>query len=277
MPNKGLLLFALLMLLSAVSMRAIVRIMEPRLLFYPHTGLELSPALYGFDYVDVVIRSGRFDIHGWFFPGDRSKRFVIFYHGNAGNMADRLGFMEFMRPLELNILMIDYRGYGRSEGSPTIEGIEQDAVAAVEWMNQKRKVPLSRIVLWGRSLGVAAALAAAERYPAVAGVILESGFVSMRRIASDLHPFLPVAFVTDGFDNGSIVSRLPAPKLFIHGMEDTLIPFSHAEELYARASEPKRIVPIKGAGHNDTFIHGGDRYRKVVGEWISGLRYSPEE
>jgi len=270
MPNKGLLFFALLLILAVVSLRAVVKIAEPRFLFHPQTGLELNPSFFGVKYVDVVIRSGEFDIHGWFFPGSRSKRFVIFYHGNAGNMSDRIDFIKFMKPSGLNFLMIDYRGYGRSEGWPTIEAIGEDAVAAVDWMSKKRKVPLNRIVLWGRSLGVGAALIAAERYPAVSGVILESGFVSMRRMASEIYPFLPAAFVTDGFDNGLIVSKISAPKLIIHGTEDELIPFHHAEELYLRASGPKRIVPVV-AGHNDTYIRGGSKYLRIVEEWMSAL------
>ncbi|VAX18847.1 hypothetical protein MNBD_NITROSPINAE04-2627 [hydrothermal vent metagenome] len=270
MLNKGLLLFALFLALAAVSLRAVVKIAEPKLLFHPQTGLELNPPFFGLSFVDVVIRSGEFNIHGWFFPGDRSKKFVIFYHGNAGNMSDRLAFIKFMKPAGLNFLMIDYRGYGRSEGWPTIDGTGEDAVAAVDWMSKKRKVPLSRIVLWGRSLGVGAALVAAERYPGVAGVILESGFVSMRRMASEIYPFLPVAFVTDGFDNGRIVSKINAPKLFIHGTQDQLIPFRHAEELYLRALGPKRIVPVV-SGHNDTYIRGGSEYLRIVEEWISGL------
>lgn len=270
MPNKGLLLFALFMLLAVLSARAIVKLAEPRLLFFPKTGLELNPSFYGLKFVDVVIRSGEFDIHGWFFPGSRSKRFVVFYHGNAGNMSDRLDFIRFMKPSGLNFLMIDYRGYGRSQGWPSIEGIGEDAVAAVGWMSEKRKVPLNRIVLWGRSLGASAALIAAKRYPGVSGVIVESGFVSMRKMASEIYPFLPAAFVTDGFDNRLIVSRISVPKLFIHGVEDTLIPFRHTEELYLRAVGPKRLMPV-AAGHNDTYLRGGSEYLQIVEEWIAGL------
>lgn len=270
MPNKGLLLFALLLFLAVLSARAVIKLAEPRLLFYPKTGLELNPSFYGLKFVDVVIRSGEYDLHGWFFPGDRSKKFVIFYHGNAGNMSDRLDFIRFMKPSKLNFLMIDYRGYGRSQGSPSIEGIGEDAVAAVEWMSKKRKVPLNRIVLWGRSLGASAALIAAKQYPDVSGVIVESGFVSMREIASEIYPFLPVALITDGFDNGLVVSTIITPKLFIHGTEDELIPFRHSEALYLRALEPKRIVPVV-AGHNDTYIRGGSKYLQIVEEWVSGL------
>jgi len=271
MPNKVVLLAALLVLLAVLSARAAMRVIEPRFLFFPSAGLEINPAFLGLKFLDVVVTSGPYRLHGWFFPTDPSRRFVIFYHGNAGNIADRLDFVKFLEPLGLNIILIDYRGYGRSEGYPTIEGVEQDGVATLEWLHIKREVPLDRIVLWGRSLGVAAALKAAERYPDVAGVVMESGFVSLRRIATDVYPYLPVALISDALDNGRIAARLPTPKLIIHGLKDTVIPFSHAEELYARAAGPKRIVPVKHAGHGDTYYLGGREYKKIVGEWITGL------
>jgi len=271
MPNKGLLLSGLALVFVVVFARAMVKVVEPRILFHPSTGLEINPSMYGIDYVDAVMDSGGYRIHGWFMPGDLSGRYVIFYHGNAGNMADRLDFIKFLKPLDLNIFMIDYRGYGRSEGYPTIEGVAQDAIAAYEWLSVKRKVPPDRIVLWGRSLGVAVALATARRHPGVAGVILESGFVSMRRIAMDIFPYVPVFLVTDGFDNGAIVAGLKVPKLVIHGMDDKVIPFSHAEELFARSAKPKLFVPISNAGHNNTYSSGGAEYLRLVGDWITKL------
>ncbi len=271
MPSKRLLLIALIIILLAASARSLVKLMEPKILFHPQTGLTLSPKFYDLEFMDVVIKSGEYNIHGWYFPGERGKRVVIFYHGNAGNMANRLQFIKFLQPLGLNILMIDYRGYGRSEGAPSATGIEADAVAALEWLTVKQKVSPRAIVLWGRSLGGAAALYAASRNPNIAGVIVESSFLSVRRMSMELFRWLPVAFVTSSLDNASIVSSLAMPKLFIHGLEDTLIPFSHSEELYNRSAEPKQIVPVKGAGHNDVYIKGGGKYLEIVGQWIANL------
>jgi len=265
--SKGLILIALLVLLAVLSVRAFVKIMEPRYLFHPSPALTLKPSLVGLEYKDAYIRSGKYLIHGWYFPAKDAQGFIVFFHGNAGNMSDRLEFIKFIRPLRMHTLMIDYRGYGISEGRPTIDGVDEDAVAAVEWLTGKLKAPTGRVILWGRSLGGAAALTAAERYPQVAGVILESSFVSLRRIAMDIAPHMPVAFVTDAFDNAAILSRLETPKLIIHGLDDTLIPFRHAEELYSRAAPPKKILPIKGAGHDDTYLRGGGVYLKAIEEW----------
>ncbi len=276
MPGyKILLLVLFLILLAIASLRAIVKVMEPRFAFAPHMGLELNPTMVGLKFQDAVIRSGKFNLHAWFFPGDPSSKFLIFYHGNTGNMSDILDFIKFLKPLKLNILAFDYRGYGRSEGYPTVEGIEMDGVAALEWLHIKRKVPLDRITLWGLSLGGAAALKAASVYPNVSGVIVESSFVSLRRMALEVFPWVPVLFVSDGWNNAKIVERIPTPKLFIHGTHDPLIPFEHSEEMYRRAMEPKRILPIKGAGHSNGYIVGGKKYLEIVGGWINDNSSKP--
>ncbi len=267
MTSKTLILISLALIFMAVSLRAIAHTYEPRILFHPHIALEINPKVMGLDYKEVAIPSGRYKLHGWFFPG-KSDVYVIFFHGNAGNMADRLDFARFLEPLGFNLLMFDYRGYGRSEGIPTIGGIETDAVSVVDWAVKEWGVE-KRIVLWGRSLGGAASLLATLRRPDIGGVIVESSFVSLRAIAMDAFPWMPVVFVSNAFPNATIMENLPTPKLILHGMNDTLIPIAHSEELYRRAAEPKKFVPIKGAGHSDTYIRGGREYLKVVGEWIT--------
>lgn len=268
MYAKPLLLILLLVILAVVSSRSIVKILEPKFLFYPDRSLELNPKMLGIKHVEVFIKSGKFHINGWYFPGDEKHGVVVFYHGNAGNISDRLHFIKFLEPLQLNILMIDYRGYGKSQGYPSIEGIEEDGVATIEWLLNEKKLKPHQIVLWGRSMGGVAALAAASKYPDVAGVIVESSFISLRRIAVDLAPWAPVALVTNRWKNMEILSRIKTPKLIMHGMNDSLIPFYHSEELFLKAAEPKKIIPIKGADHNNTYIVGGSVYRKMVGDWI---------
>lgn len=265
--SKGLILFLLATIFVALSLRAVVKVMEPRFIFHPTMALELNPKLAGFEYTDVVIQSGADKIHGWFIKSDKSKPLVIFFHGNAGNISHRLDFIRFMEPLKLNFLLMDYKGYGRSEGSPSVSAVEEDAIATLLWANEKLKAPFNQIILWGRSMGGAAALYAASQKPEVAGVIVESSFISLRRIASELFPAVPVAFISDSWNNDDIVSSISTPKLFIHGTKDEIIPFRHTEELFRIAKEPKQALPIK-SGHNDTYIRGGNVYRKAVGDWI---------
>ncbi|VAX24643.1 hypothetical protein MNBD_NITROSPINAE02-2018 [hydrothermal vent metagenome] len=268
MTAKPLFLVLLIVILVVVSLRSIIKIVEPKFLFHPDRSLELSPKMLGLKYTDVTIKSGNQNMHGWYFPGNEKNGVVVFYHGNAGNMADRLSFIKFLKPLQLNILMIDYRGYGNSQGYPSIKGIEEDGVATVEWLLNNNKIKPRQIVLWGRSMGGAAALAAASEYPDVAGVIAESTFISLRAIAADFAPWAPVALITDRWKNAEILASLKTPKLIIHGVNDSLIPFYHGEELYSKAAEPKQIIPVKGADHNNTYIVGGSVYKKMVGQWI---------
>jgi len=265
--SKGLILFLLIIIFTALSLRAIVKIMEPRFIFHPTMALELNPALAGFKFTDVVIQSGSDKIHGWFIKGDKSKPLIIFFHGNAGNISHRLDFVRFMEPLKFNFLLIDYKGYGRSEGSPSISAVEEDALATLLWANKKLKAPFDQTILWGRSMGGAAALYAASQKPQVAGVIVESSFVSLRRMANEVFPNVPVAFISSRWNNGEIASRITTPKLFIHGLKDEIIPFHHTEELFKIAAEPKQVMPLH-SGHNDTYIRGGDVYRKTIGDWI---------
>ncbi|MBI5814762.1 MAG: alpha/beta hydrolase [Nitrospinae bacterium] len=263
---KNLLLAALILALALVSLRGYIRIMEPVYLFHPPGGLQINPSMMEMEYRDVTMESGRFRIHGWLLPKKEAAGYVVFFHGNAENVSHRVGFAKALAPLKANILLVDYRGYGISEGTPSIEGVAQDAVAALEWLHVKHKVPLDRIVLWGFSLGGAAALAVAEKYPAVAGVVVESSFISLRTFATEIFPWIPAALVTDAMDNGAIAGRLATPKLFIHGTADTIIPFSHGQAFYEMAAGPKYFLVAKGAGHGNALEAQGAPERTI--NWI---------
>ena len=255
---------------TAILACVIVRMLEPHFIFYPRKGLELTPASLWIDYEDVWIHSYGLRINGWFFPGEDSQRYIIFYHGNAGNMSDRLGFLKAITSFGPNVLMIDYRGYGKSEGRPSVNGVKLDAVAAIQWLMEARGTVPGNIVLWGQSLGAAMALHTAGRYP-VAGVIVEAAFVSIRKAAGELFPNIPACLVSGEMDNSSIMSRLAVPKLVIHGACDEMIPSAHASELYRVSAKPKQLYIVPDAGHADTCHAGGEEYIKTIDHWLCGL------
>ncbi|MBI4666380.1 MAG: alpha/beta fold hydrolase [Nitrospinae bacterium] len=265
---KKLLLALLGLIFAFTASRAVVKIMEPGFLFHPVIGLEANPGFYGMKYMDVVMQSGGGRIHGWYLPKPEAYGFIVYFHGNGGNLAHSLGFLKFIEPMKAHVLAIDYNGYGKSEGEPSIEKVAENAVSAVEWLHKGKNIPLDRIILWGWSLGAGAALEAAEKYPGVAGIILESSFVSMRRMALEIYPWMPVALVTGAFDNGQAVSTLSAPKLFIHGAQDRVIPFSHSRQLFEMALEPKAFIAAQGAGHANVYQAGGQDYFKAVEAWV---------
>lgn len=268
--NKLLALVLMLPISFTAGCASIAQSVERASLFHPKKELLANPRSFGLEAQDVFILSGENRIHGWFFPGEPDRMYVVYLHGNAENISSALGLVASLRPQRLNVLLIDYRGYGKSQGEPSVEGIVEDATAAVDWV-MERQPPQGKIALWGRSLGVAAALGAAQNRPNITGVVLESGFTSLRSIARHHAPYILSFLVRDKLDNLAAVSTLAMPKLIIHGGKDEVIPFSHGEELYEKALGPKDFYPIPQAGHNDLQIRGAGEYLGRITSWLNSL------
>jgi fermentation-respiration switch protein FrsA (DUF1100 family) len=169
------------------------------------------------------------------------------------------------------VLLFDYRGYGRSEGSPDEEGTYRDARAAHRWLVEEKRVPRGRLVLFGESLGSAVALDLALSRPCRA-LVLESPFASVRAMARAVYPFLPLsALVRTRYENEAKAPRLRVPLLVLHGERDEIVPFAQGRRVFAAAPEPKRFYAIPGAGHNDTYLVGGDAYWDAVRDFLETL------
>jgi len=276
--NKQTLLLRIvsLLIIGVTLVYGETRLMEPRILFHPDRSVAIIPSMYDLPYREVVIPSGRYHLSGWYCDNG-ADRHAIYYHGNGGDMADRMNIVKIARLLRINLLLIDYRGYGRSEGNPTIEGFIEDAHAAPRWLFSSTGATPGRTFFWGHSLGSAAAITAASRYPDLGGVVVESGFVSLRSLSLRLYPYVPVAFVTNAFRNGAILSHLSAPKLIIHGLKDRVIPSEVGESLYRMAAKPKELLLIPTAGHNDTAVQGGERYLHRLSRWLYRIGLRPME
>ena len=245
--------------------------LERSALFHPSRDMSVTPQMAGLEAEDVYITSGGAKIHGWFFPGGPDSMNVVYLHGNGGNISNLLGMIRFLQPLKLNFLAIDYRGYGLSEGAPSLDGIVEDTVAAVDWMVARRDARPGRVVLWGHSLGAAAALGAAQMRPGLGGVIIEAGFVSLKKIAAHHFPFIPSSMVSSKLDNLEVVKTLALPKLVIHGRKDEVIPFEHGVSLHAQACKPREFYPIDTAGHNDIYLKGNQEYLERLRAWLASL------
>jgi fermentation-respiration switch protein FrsA (DUF1100 family) len=212
-------------------------------------------------------------LHGWFVRSAQQPpaATVIFLHGNGGNLSylDWLG--ESLAGKGFDVLLFDYRGYGRSEGSVSDErGIYEDADAAYEYVSKERGVPPEKIVLYGQSLGTTAAVDVAARKPCGA-VILESGLSSAADMAATIMPWLP-GFVRNltknRFDSVGKLPHVRCPVLVAHGDRDGTIPVEQGRKLYAAAPEPKRLVIINGAGHNDLANIGSEPYTRDLAAFI---------
>ncbi len=210
-------------------------------------------------------------LHGWYVPSTKAKATLLWFHGNAGNITHRLDNIEMLRPLNLNIFIFDYRGYGKSEGAPDEKGIYSDSQAAYDWLVKDKNILPDQIILFGRSLGGICAVEVASKNPA-AGIILESAFPSAQRMADKIFPILPLGWaIKSRFDAISKVRNLELPKLFIHGTRDEIVPYEMGRELFSAAAEPKTFYDIPAAGHNDTFLVGGADYFNALGQFVKNV------
>lgn len=203
----------------------------------------------------------------------QSRYLLIYFHGNGGNIGHRLPDLRILADMNLNVLGVGYRGYGRSSGKPSEAGIYADGRAALDYAGQVLGFGPGRTILFGRSIGSTVAVNSAVETD-VAAVILVSPMTSGKAVGRQ-GGFGPLAFLAgDAFDNLSRIKRVRSPLLIVHGTADEIIPFAMGRELYAAASEPKTFVPIAGAGHNDLSTSTAGAYWEAVVRFLSALSIS---
>ena len=258
----GLVLLVWVVLVTGLLVR------ERRLIFFPVRVLDAQPPAYGLDAEELrLVSADGTVLHGWWIRG-RGERVLIWYHGNAGNISHRLhNARELIERLGLDIVLVDYRGYGLSEGTPYESGLYLDGLAIYDAVVTRGFTP-ERIVLFGRSLGAAVAVEVALKRP-VGGLVLEAAFRSVRAMARSVYPFVPSFLIRTRLDNERKISQIRAPKLILHGDRDELVPISHGRALFKLALPPKRFFAIPGASHNDTYVVGGSTYFEA---WEQFLR-----
>lgn len=247
------------------------------LLFFPTRAVEQTPAAAGLEFRDIVIATedGR-RLHGWWIAGSRPAiGHVLLCHGNAGNVGDRVTHAASLAAAGLDLLLFDYRGYGRSSGRATEAGTYRDARAARRALLEQRGVDPARVLYLGESLGGAIALALALEAPPAA-LILQSTVTSVRELARLHYPFVPGGLVPDAYPSLERIAQLRAPLLVLHGDRDEIVPLEHGERLFAAAPEPKRLHVVAGAGHNDLVARMGARYGALIADWAAGHAPMPD-
>lgn len=247
-----------------------------RYIFYPDKELIGTPADYDLPFEDVYFPTADgLKLHGWFVPGERDIAW-LWFHGNAGNISHRLDNLRLLHEkLQLNVFLFDYRGYGQSQGQPSEKGTYLDGQAAFNYLRSRSDVDPQRIILFGRSLGggVAVELASREK---VYGLILESPFTSVPDMAKKVVPLLPLGpIIRTKYDSLSKIGRVQAPLLVIHGDMDEIVPMEQGMRLYEAAGDPKELYIIPGAGHNDTYMVGGEEYFQALARFVEGLARYP--
>lgn len=239
--RRRLLRTAMVALAAYVAVIAWFAAKEDSYVYFPRKGLRSVDSLaLGVE----VVRHRSLDgvmLTGWIVPAsDSSDLWMLYLHGNGGNISSR-GYVEHykaLRTLGVNIIAVDYRGYGESEGTPSEVGLYKDARAAFDYLVNARGVPPDRIVTFGYSLGSSVAVQLATEVDAAA-VILEGAFTSAYRLGQAQYPFLPISLMMrNRYDTLSKIHGVSEPKLFLHARDDEVVPYEHGIELFAAASEP---------------------------------------
>lgn len=250
---------------------AVDRFVESQI-FFPDPTVNQTPADLGMAYEDLRIETeDKVSLHGWLVRGEPGRALILFCHGNAGNISHRLDNLFRLRQLGYSILIFDYRGYGRSEGVISEKGFYLDVEAAYKLALREANRRKIKIVIFGRSLGgIAAVHVAAGGY--CSGLILESTFTNLGAMFNE-HFSLPsgITGLENRFNAAGKIHTVRAPILFFHGDRDGIVPFRLGRELYMAAPQPKEFVTLPGAGHNDTYLVGGQDYFTAFKDFIEGL------
>jgi hypothetical protein len=246
---------------------------EPRMIYYPSRQIDQTPELAGLKYEDVTLTtSDGLKINGWFVPSRvDSSLTVLLFHGNAGNISHRLEKLAALHNLGVNTFLIDYRGYGRSEGKPDEQGTYLDARAAYDYLVTQRKVAPRSIVVYGESLGSAIAADLATKVD-IGSLILEEAFTSIGDVGQKMFPFLPVRWlVKNKYDTLAKMSRIKVPLLIFHSRDDEIFSIRHAQRLFAAANDPKQLVELRGS-HNDAFLVSAPIYHDAMQKFFASLK-----
>lgn len=257
-----------IMFIALILLNVVMFLRQPSMLFFPSAEIEATPQDWGMQYQDVSLTTadGK-QLHGWYIPHPDSNRVLLFFHGNAGNISHRGESVRIFHRLGLNVFIIDYRGYGKSQGKPGESGLYKDADAAWHYLTQERNIDKANIIIFGRSLGGAVATnLATEVQPAA--LILESTFSSVDEFGKLLFPILSRVLISRyHFNTLDKIKNINVPLLVLHSPEDELTPFFMGKDVFEAANQPKYFVPLKG-DHNNGFLISQPDYESALKEFI---------
>lgn len=260
----------LIMVLTAiVSMGAFIYFFQDKFVYVPDKQLTITPgnASLKYDDVELTAKDGTL-LHAWYVNAENPKGVILFCHGNAGNLSDRVDTVKIFHDLEMDVMIFDYRGYGKSEGSPSEKGTYQDARAAWDYLIRQKEISPDKIIIVGRSMGasVAAELAAEKES---AGTVIESAFISIPEIANDLYPFLPLisVFSKIRYPTSDYIKKINSPIMLVHSIDDEIVNIRHGEQNFKDANNPKKFIKLSGS-HNDCYFNCESVYRKAYKNFI---------
>ena len=247
---------------------------QKKLIFFPNSKIQFTPEKYQLDYQDVWLKVAREKVHGWWIKAAKtSAPAVIYFHGNASNNGDTIDNAAIFHDLGLSTLLIDYRGYGKSSPTfPSETRVYEDAAAAWQYLIRIQQIKPENIFVYGHSLGGAIAIELASQQPDMAGLIVEGTFTSIKDMAglNSLFKLLPLnLIVRQRFDSLSKIASLQMPLLMFHGTDDEIIPLQMAKQLFEKASQPKKLVFIPQARHDNLHKVGSPEYINNLQQFIT--------
>jgi len=273
--RKRLAMFLLYLFVAYVVLLVLVRVFERRMIFFPDYPGRLEgdwhPRALAPEDVWITASDGT-KLHAWWIPKASAKFTFLAFHGNASNIANRAPAYEFLRDTPANVLALEYRGYGHSEGQPSEKGLYLDARAAYQYLVNTKGIAPQFIVSFGQSLGTAIAADLAA-HQTVGGVILEAPFPSASRVASKIFWFLPgLSLLVHGqFDTQSKLKQITAPILTVHCTQDPVLPFEFGQEVYNAARSPKHFLQIRSSCHEESSLVAPAQYRTALQQFLASL------
>jgi fermentation-respiration switch protein FrsA (DUF1100 family) len=260
---------SLIILIGGVFIFGYLRYFEKKGIYYPTKEIVFTPADIGLKYKDIFFETeDNLKLNGWFIPIDNPRGTLLFCHGNAGNISHRIEIIEIFHKLGLNVFIFDYRGYGKSQGNPSEEGLYKDAQAAYQYILSRQDIDKKRIVIYGKSIGANIATDLASKVEAAA-FISEGGFTSAYDMGRRLFPYLPIRWIiTVKFNALEKIRNISAPKLIIHSRDDEIVPFEMGEKLFAAAAQPKEFYQMQGT-HNEAIFAVREEYSSRIDSFLN--------
>lgn len=248
---------------------------QSNFIFHPKNSIISSPDLLSLEYEELTLNTiDNIQINAWWIPHPEARATLLFLHGNAGNISHRLDSINIFHQLSLSVLIIDYRGYGKSTGEPSEQGTYIDAETAWNYLTAEKNIESDSIIIFGRSLGGAVASWLAERHASV-GLILESSFTSIADIGKHYYPYLPTSLLARiKYSSMTRIANIKSPILIIHSMHDEIIPYKHGKDLFTESlkeiTTPKYFLDIIG-DHNKGFLLSNKKYTDGLDSFITDI------
>lgn len=268
---RSAILVAALIVAGLAALKALVWTLEPRMAFFPFRGQDRTPAELGIPFQDVTLTTSDGEsINAWHLERERPLAQILFWHGNGGNLSMWLDVLAGMHEQNFAVFALDYRGYGKSSGTPSEQGLYRDTEAFVSYFNEHLRAQGVPLIFWGRSLGGAVA-AYATKVATPDALVLESAFPDVRSLLRD-QPVINLlsVFSSYRFPAAEFLQRFERPILVMHGDRDSIIPFAQGQALFDRLRGPKQLVVLRGRDHND--LHTGEEYWRPVRQLVQQAR-----